>query len=351
MFLQFFYIVGKRLPGVGLAALNLNLVGLAHECYTSAKMQLHQPHSSIGARRFLGLTFLALWAVMLTGSLPSSLHARDKKDAVQYGAGLIVNIPAPEADVIKAVEEVVQNGLIRGTKEYSKDEYVKGAIAATGSSVFPAWTEGGKVYYKVRQHALDPINFKDAGDVGTLAVRYIVTGQDEKHTVLQINALFVEEFRHFVHPSNGTVESSEYKDIHDHVEAMGAMKDQAVEAEREKQEATQSKFLAANSTPAPVAAPLPPAETRVEATPAVSTTSSIEDLQERLREVRQQTQRKVKKSGAPLKSAPFHTATNLQSLNGGTEVLIVISTPYWYGVETHEGQHGWMQREDLEELP
>jgi hypothetical protein len=41
----------------------------------------------------------------------------------------------------------------------------------------------------------------------------------------------------------------------------------------------------------------------------------------------------------------------LQSLPTGTEVLIVISTPYWYGVETHDGQHAWMLRVELEELP
>jgi hypothetical protein len=59
----------------------------------------------------------------------------------------------------------------------------------------------------------------------------------------------------------------------------------------------------------------------------------------------------VKAPGAPLQSAPFHTATTLQSLPTGTEVLIVISTPYWFGVETHEGQHGWILRDELEMLP
>ena len=72
------------------------------------------------------------------------------------------------------VQDVVQNGIIRGTKEYNKDEYITGAIAATSTPVFPEWTEGGKVFYKVRKKALDPRNFKDSGDVGTLAVRYVV---------------------------------------------------------------------------------------------------------------------------------------------------------------------------------
>ena len=72
-------------------------------------------------------------------------------------------------------------------------------------------------------------------------------------------------------------------------------------------------------------------------------------LEERVKDLRKQVERLVKAPGAPLKSAPFHTASTLQSANPGTEVLILISTPYWYGVETHEGQHGWMMRDQLEQ--
>ena len=74
-------------------------------------------------------------------------------------------------------------------------------------------------------------------------------------------------------------------------------------------------------------------------------------LEQRVQELRHQLQRLVKAPGAPIKSAPFHTATTLQSLPTGTEVLIVISTTYWVGVETHNGQHGWILRDDLELLP
>src|SRR5215472_10097534 len=91
------------------------------------------------------------WVVCATFLLAptSNLAARDKKDAVQYGMGLIVNVPAPEADVLKAVEEVVQNGVIRGTKEYAKDEFVNGAAPASDSTLFQPWTDGGKIFYKV----------------------------------------------------------------------------------------------------------------------------------------------------------------------------------------------------------
>jgi hypothetical protein len=77
----------------------------------------------------------------------------------------------------------------------------------------------------------------------------------------------------------------------------------------------------------------------------------LETLEEHVKDLRRQVQRRVKAPGAPLKSAPFHTASTLQSLLPGTELLIVVATPYWYGVETHEGQHGWMLRDDLELLP
>ena len=68
-------------------------------------------------------------------------------------------------------------------------------------------------------------------------------------------------------------------------------------------------------------------------------------------QVRRQVQRVVKAPGAALKSAPFHTASTLQSLPTGTEILIVISTTYWLGVETHAGQHGWILRDELELVP
>jgi hypothetical protein len=70
--------------------------------------------------------------------------------------------------------------------------------------------------------------------------------------------------------------------------------------------------------------------------------------EQRLESLRKQVERLVKSPGAPLKSAPFHTASTLQLLSTGTEVLVVISTPYWYGVETHEGQHGWVMRDQVE---
>jgi len=319
--------------------------------------------------------FLPSLLAILAVALP--LAGREK-DKLPYGEGLIVNIPLPLSEVEQVVEDVAQNGVIRGTKEYNKDEFVSGAKPATSCQVFHEWTEGGKVFYKVREHALDPRNFKDSSDVGTLAVRYVVMAQGDKNTVLRIDALFEEDFRRVVHQSSGSVESEEYKDIQEHLEAIEVMKRQTVEAENERQERLLKKQNLAMQTYAPTD-PVPQAEPRStqshpdagsqpgtvmpsnesaagqsatdQAMPAPTVpglTVPAQTLEEHLKDLRKQVIRMVKAPGAPLKSAPFHTASTLQSLTTGAEVLILISTPYWYGVETHDGQHGWIMRDQLE---
>lgn len=291
-------------------------------------------------------------ALLLAAALPLSGR---KKDGIDYGTGLIVNVPLPEDEVTQAVSDVVQNGIIRGTKEYNKDEYITGAVASASTPLFPEWTDGGKVFYKVRKQALDPHNFKDSGDVGTLAVRYVVQPQGDKNTVLRIDALFVEDFRHIAHPSNGSVESSEYKNIQDHLDAIELMKKQAVEAEQERQERlAKKKFDMGNDAPAavtPQSAPPALGEPDKAETPPAPAMAPTETLEQHVADLRRQVERIVRIPGAPLKSAPFHSASTLTSLPSGTEVLIVISTPYWFGVETHDGQHGWIARERLEQVP
>ncbi len=296
----------------------------------------------------------AVFLLVVAVAIPS--QGREKKDAIDYGSGLIINIPLPEPEVAQVVEDVAQNTIIRGTKEYDKDQYVAGAVAAASTPVFPAWTEGGKVFYKVRLHAIDPRNFKDGSDIGTLAVRYVVQGQGFGNAVLRIDAVFVEELRHTVHLSNGSVESSEYKDIQEHLEAIELIKKETAEALQAKQERlAKENFGMGDDT---VVLSTPPSETAHENTHGESTSGQAaaheqpaETLEQHVAELRRQVERVVKKPGAPLQSAPFHTASKLKSLEPGDEVLIQIATPYWYGVETHDGEHGWIRRDQLELVP
>jgi hypothetical protein len=325
------------------------------------KSEFHLETISVGGARAslraFGRRFPVVCGVILAVGFmawPTRLAAREK-NATQYGMGYIGNLPFPEAEVSRVVQEIVQNGIIRGTKEYNKDEFVSGAETATSTRVFPAWTEGGKVFYKVRLNALDPRNFKDSGDVGTLAVRYVVQGQDEKHTVLRIDAIFVEDFRRVAHASNGSVESAEYKDIHDHLDAIELMRTEAAEAEKAKQESSSKKPQVALRDETSEPSNPPPPSPKVDQ-PSATPPQSLEptppvSLEQRVHNLRQQVERVVKAPGAPLKSAPFHSASTLQALPSGAEVLIVITTPYWFGVETHDGQHGWILRDELEMLP
>jgi hypothetical protein len=335
-----------------------------------SKTQLQRLQVSVGGPS----KAIELWKIVILAvtipifSLAALSVPAKEKDTAQYGAGLIVNIPFPESEVAQVVLDVAQNGIIRGTKEYNKDEYISGATPETATRAFPQWTEGGKVFYKVRLKALDPRNFKDSGDVGTLAVRYIVQPQGEKNTVLRIDARFLEDFRHITHASNGSVEGAEYKDIHEHLDALESMKTQTVEAEKEKQEQQARKqnpgpvesasatipesvpaTTASNDGPASGAAPGNSSSNHDNSGDAKP--GSPQTLEQRVHDLRLQVQRLVKAPGAALKSAPFHTATTLQSLPTGSEVLIVVTTTYWLGVETHDGQHGWILRDELEQVP
>jgi hypothetical protein len=309
-----------------------------------------------GVARYARLVVEFVLLLLITAAaLPA--YGREK-DGLQYGAGMNVNIPLPEAEVAQVVGDVAGNAIIRGTKEYNKDEYVTGAVAATSTPVFPEWTEGGKVFYKVRKQALGPRNFKDSGDVGTLAVRYVVQAQGDKNTVLRIDALFVEDFRHSAHPSNGSVENSEYKDIQDRLHAVELVKKETAAAEEAKQERSAKQTSGTGNDSVVLSTPASPAKSMENTTgddkagSALSASDApVESLELRVARLRREVERVVKKPGAPLKSAPFHTASTLKTLEPGAEVLIHISTPYWYGVETRDGQHGWIRRDELEQAP
>ena len=277
------------------------------------------------------LAFLCSILIML------SLHARTKPSAESYGAGLSVSVPVTEPVLVQAVEDVASDGIIQGSKEYNKDEYVSGAETAASTPVFPKWTGPGQVFYKVRENALDPRNFKDSGDSGTLAVRYVVQHLDENSTILKIDAIFVDDFHHRAHLSNGSVESAEYKDIQDHLATMQLKQQHAVEEQHRRQQELAAKELdrKRKEQQLEVAVAQAPGET----------------MQQYLQRLRQDVERVVKSTGAQLKSAPFHSASSLKSLAAGSHVVILISTPYWYGVQTEDGQHGWIHRTDLEQAP
>jgi hypothetical protein len=280
---------------------------------------------------------LASLIILLAVAIPS-LNSRDRNKE-DYGFGFSVEVPSPESEVLEAVQEVVENGIIQGSKEYSKDQYIENAVSADSFPAFPKWSEPGKVFYKVRKQVLAPINFKASGDQGTLAVRYVVRGGAPDKTTLRIDAVFVDDFHHAAHPSNGIVESSEYKAIQDHIDAVELKKRQATDAEKQHQEDLARQVLTRSPNQEDDASRLLVAQ------------NSSRTLEQHVQDLRHQVERAVKAPGAQLKTAPFRTASMVTTLAAGANVAILIVTPYWYGVESENGQHGWLRRDQLEALP
>jgi hypothetical protein len=77
----------------------------------------------------------------------------------------------------------------------------------------------------------------------------------------------------------------------------------------------------------------------------------VQDLEQRINSLRHEVERRIKAPGASLKAAPFRSAADVANLAAYTEVVIVIVTPRWYGVETPSGQRGWLPLDQLELLP
>ena len=282
---------------------------------------------------------MRLFLVLIVGAVilyfSTATNAEPTKNSTEnFGMGLSVSVPAPESEVLQAVQDVVADGIIQGSKEYNKDEYISGAEAAESTTVFPKWEGAGRAFYKVRQNAIDPRNFKDAGDSGTLAVRYVVEHGDEESTILKIDAVYVDDMHRRAHPSNGSVEAAEYAAIQDHIATMHLSKQHAAEEEqRRKQQEAASEFE------------LNRKRKEKEAALSQSPDETIQQYAERLR---REAERRVKSPGTQLKSAPFRSASSIVVLAAGERVVILITTAYWLGVETEAGQHGWIHRSQLE---
>jgi hypothetical protein len=204
--------------------------------------------------------------------------------------------------------------------------------------LFEQWKGEGSVYYKVRTDAIAPRHFLETGDQGTIAVRYVVTSVNENRTRLRIDAVFVENARRTVHPSDGTVEASEFKVFQERLQAIQLDEQEALDAKRRRDSIDLARHTLA-------------LQHEDESTRLAAAESSNQDLEQRVHSLRQELERRVKAPGADLKAAPFRSAANVTSVSAYTDVVIVIVTPRWYGIETPDGQRGWLPMDQLETLP
>ncbi len=260
------------------------------------------------------------------------------KDRDLPSPGFATEFSASLDDVLQALQEVLHDQIIHGTTMFDKEKTLTGATTVDSTPLFEPWREDGKVFYKIRTGVIAPRHFRDSADRGTIAVRYIVTSVSPERTRLRIDAIFVEDSRHGSHPSDGTVESSESKIIQDRVQAIQNARQEAAENQRRRESIDLAKQTIIRQ--------------REDETARLAVAeSSVRDLKQRVDALRHQIEMRIKAPGASLKSAPFRSAADAATLSAYTDVLIVIITPRWYGVETPDGQRGWLPLDQLEPLP
>jgi hypothetical protein len=221
---------------------------------------------------------------------------------------------------------------------YENAKTLSGAVPAESSAYFGPWTGPGHAFYKVLTGAVAPRHFKDSGDVGTITVRYVVVAQGELHTHLWIDAVFVREGHRKADISDGTVESSEFQEIQDRLRKVqiGDQETAALLKKRQEEDDQKAAILR---------------QRQEEAAKLEIAESSLKNLDSRFQELRHKLVVKVKNENTELKSAPFYSAVGVESLDAGSELMILIVTPSWYGVETIDRHHGWLRKDQVEALP
>jgi hypothetical protein len=252
--------------------------------------------------------------------------------------GLVREFNASAEEVRQAVLAVVHDQILHGTLIFDKEPVLNGAEAVASTPLFDPWSGPGEVYYKIRRNAIAPRHFKDSGDQGTIAVRYVLIPVDAYRTRVKVDAIYVETAHRVAHESDGTVEKMELKEIKDHLDALAEEAAAAADARRRKQSAelVQQSFLRQREDE----------NTRLDNSQAAE-----KDLEQQVNALHQELERRVKAPGTDLKAAPFRSAATLQPLPANANVLVLIITPHWLGIETPQGQRGWLPVEVLEPLP
>ena len=308
-----------------------------------SKMGLHALCSTPaikGKRAWLG--FKPVASLLLACFLPlctSAPAVAAASNAIPEG-GFGARLDAPEADVLQAVREVAADQIIHGTFSYEKEKTLYGAHAADSSTAFRETPPGFKAFYKVAERVLAPRYFKESTDVGTITVRYLVHPAGAAACMIHVDAVFVDA-RHRVHVSQGNVEPAEYAAVQEHLQAIALKhqqeQEEAKDLSRLRQQAEEKKREWVK-TELPTSGPLPAAD-------------SAAELAAQIEQLRRQLEFRVRDAGTPLKSAPFKSASTVELLPRSTEVVVLIITPYWYGVETADRHRGWVHRSQLEPLP
>jgi len=279
------------------------------------------------------IRFVAVSSLLLL-LLPATSAAKETLTT----AGLVREFPATLVEIRQAVLAVVNDKIVHGTLVFDKEPILTGAEVVNSTPLFEPWDGPGEVFFKIRKNAIAPRHFLETGDQGTIAVRYVIIPVDANRTRVKIDALYRESGHNVIHPSDGTVEKSEMKEIKDQLEALEEAAALAADARRRE---TSAELVRQSLV----------RQHDDETTRLNNAQSAQKDLEQQVSALHHELERRVKAPGADLKAAPFHSAASLKTLSAFTDVVILIVTPHWLGIETPEGQRGWLPQESLEQLP
>jgi hypothetical protein len=241
-------------------------------------------------------------------------------------------------EVRQAVQFVVHDHIIHGTLVFDKEPILNGAETVDSCALFDPWQGPGDVYFKIRKDAIAPRHFLESADQGTIAVRFVIIPVDANRTRVKIDAIYQESAHRAFHASDGTVEKSEMKEIKDALESLQEAAAQAADARRRE---TSAELVRQSLV-----------RQREDETSRLSNAQvSQKNLEQQVNALHRELERRVKSPGADLKAAPFQSAATLTTLSAFTDVVILIVTPHWLGIETPDGQRGWLPLEKLEQLP
>lgn len=289
--------------------------------------------SGMERRRSVQIGIFAGLVLMLAGFDVQVIRA-DQAASPSFASELM----GSESEVLEAVHEVLEDHILHGTRVFEREPTLTGAEEAPSTPLFGNWQGGGKVFYKIRKDVVAPRHFKESNDEGTIAVRYVVVPVTAERMRVQIDAVFVESAHRAVHASDLTVEASEFKAIQEHLQTIQFAAQEAADIKRRRDSAELVKQTIIRKR-------------EDESTLLASAQSSVQDLEARVNNLRHDVERRVRAPGTELKAAPFQSSAKLVMLAAYTEVVVVIDTPHWYGVETPDGQRGWVAIEQLEPLP
>ena len=277
---------------------------------------------------------IAVFSALILLLLPAAGMAKETLST----PGLIREFFGAVEEVRQAVQFVVHDRIIHGTLIFDKEPILNGAEAVNSSPLFDPWQGPGDVYFKIRKDAIAPRHFLESGDQGTIAVRFVLIPVDANRTRVKIDAVYQETAHRTFHPSDGTVEKSEMKEIKDELETLQEAAAQAADARRRQ---TSAELVRQSLI----------RQHEDETSRISNAQSSQKDLEQQVNSLHHELERRVKSPGADLKAAPFQSAATLKTLSAFTDVVILIVTPHWLGVETPDGQRGWLPQELLEQLP